>query len=149
MEIFITIQDALVQGLINRFKEFRRDKSKPRATCKSLSTTLSSNKGKSPGITKPTNVPQLQVYAYPVYTSCAWYLIWHLSLMPAWRTPGWVFKDKKESTNSEWADGKNICTKKNRSFGEFIHPSTVFWEIPFPTRTWSCQCTVYMKFVYK
>ena len=52
-------QDAIAQGLINRFKEFRRDKSKPRT--KLSISTASHSKGKSPGITRPLEVPQLQV----------------------------------------------------------------------------------------
>ena len=46
-------QDAIVQGLVNRFKEFRRDKSKPRI--KSSVTSHSTNKGKSPGINKTSS----------------------------------------------------------------------------------------------
>ena len=53
-------QDAIVQGLVNRFKEFRRDKSKPKRTNQSSSST-SGSVGKSPGITKQVTAPQLQV----------------------------------------------------------------------------------------
>lgn len=53
-------QDAILQGLVNRFKEFRRDKSKPKSSSKRV--TSHSTKGKSPGITRPVIVPQLQVH---------------------------------------------------------------------------------------
>ena len=52
-------QDAIAQGLINRFKEFRRDKSKPRT--KLSTSTASHSKEKTPGITRPLEAPQLQV----------------------------------------------------------------------------------------
>jgi hypothetical protein len=55
--------DAIVQGLVNRFKEFRRDKSKPR-TKPSVTTNSDFKDGKSPGITKRVRPPLLQVYKY-------------------------------------------------------------------------------------
>ena len=48
-----------MQGLVNPFKELRCDKSVPRA--KSTKVAAPQTKGKSPGITKPVMIPQLQV----------------------------------------------------------------------------------------
>ena len=54
------MQDAIFQGLVNRFKEFRRDKTRPKAKSpKDNSIPLS--KGKSPGITKAVEIPDVQV----------------------------------------------------------------------------------------
>lgn len=56
------MQDAIFQGLVNRFKEFRRDKTRPKT--KSAETTIPPAKGKSPGITKPVVIPAVQVHVY-------------------------------------------------------------------------------------
>ena len=55
----IFIQDAIFQGLVNRFKEFRRDKTKPKV--KSAEKSIAVSKGKSPGITKQVSIPAVQV----------------------------------------------------------------------------------------
>ena len=52
----IFIQGAIFQGLVNRFKEFRRDKTKP-----AVKSATAVSKGKSPGITKQVSIPAVQV----------------------------------------------------------------------------------------
>ena len=51
----IFVQDALVKSLINRFKEFRRPKKTRNAVC--TAPTLTSKKGKAPGITNSVKSP--------------------------------------------------------------------------------------------
>ena len=51
----ILVQDALVKSLINRFKEFRRPKKTRNAVC--TTPTLTSKKGKAPGITNSVMSP--------------------------------------------------------------------------------------------
>ena len=58
--------NAIVQGLVNRFKEFRRDKSKPRAKASGTANSVS-KEGKSPGITKRVQPPLLQVKILSVW----------------------------------------------------------------------------------
>ena len=55
----IIFQDAIFQGLVNRYKEFRRDKTKPKV--KSAEKAITVSKGKSPGITKQVVIPAVQV----------------------------------------------------------------------------------------
>ena len=60
--LFPSFYDAIVQGLVNRFKEFRRDKSKSRSKHASTDAPTSYCKdGKSPGITKRVQPPLPQV----------------------------------------------------------------------------------------
>ena len=53
--ICILVQDALVKSLINRFKEFQRPKKPRNAVC--TAPTLTSKKGKAPGITNSVKSP--------------------------------------------------------------------------------------------
>ena len=55
------MQDAIIQGLVNRFKEFRHE-TKPKA--KSAETTIPLSKGESPGITRPVVIPAVQVHLH-------------------------------------------------------------------------------------
>ena len=65
MKSIYVMQDAIFQGLVNRFKEFRRDKTRPKV--KSVETTIPQSSGKSPGITKPVVIPAVQVDVF-IYT---------------------------------------------------------------------------------
>lgn len=74
-------QDAIVQGLVNRFKEFRRDKSKPRAKPSGIACSHSKEK-KSPGITKQLDPPLLQVSILSLRVDCKHFIPYMVPLHP-------------------------------------------------------------------